>query len=91
MDTTTSHILTKLDAIERAIGEMRREISVEAAKTTSEPKSASVFTRAPKFLGFLAGVSAKSAAQWATIALMVPYALKGGDISQLIKMLITLF
>jgi hypothetical protein len=35
MDTTTSHILLKLDAIERAIGDLRREISVEGSRTNS--------------------------------------------------------
>lgn len=38
MDTTTSHILQKLDAIERAIGELHRATLVEASKTISAPE-----------------------------------------------------
>jgi hypothetical protein len=41
MDTATSHILAKLDGIERSIGELRREILGAAKKTTLAEESKS--------------------------------------------------
>lgn len=90
MDTTTSHLLTKLDMIDRAIGDLRREMLAEVVKTVRETqtKPANGSTPVPRWLGFLASASAKSAGQWIAIALMLPYLMKGGDVSQLLKLLL---
>lgn len=58
MDMATSHILAKLDHIEREIGELRRDLTNGLAKTSSISKKAKLSFRVKSMPPFLQSLMA---------------------------------
>jgi hypothetical protein len=85
MDTATSHLLQKLDAIERAIGDMRREILDAVGKTTSaEPKKRLAALKLTPFWRAIVGGSVG----WSIVASCRAYLEHGGKPLELIEALL---
>lgn len=89
MDTTTSHILLKLDAIERLIGELRHERTAAASSTSqqqdSQTKAKGFLSRVRSWPPFWQNFGA-IVLGWGFTSLLSAYLKRGGDPMALIDL-----
>jgi hypothetical protein len=86
MDLATSHILQKLDAIERAIGDLRHDLASAATKTTST-KAKSLFSRLKRLPPFWQSLLA-GGLLWTFAICTHAYLRRGGDPMALIELVL---
>lgn len=90
MDVTTSHILAKLDQIERALGETRREIIDTVSRTTHQTgdsgKERLPLLRLPPMGRMIAG----GVVSWGIGRAIGEYLSRGGDPMALLEALVKL-